>query len=43
MGKHYPPFYGKSKEFYLNKIEKNKAKIKKLTEEIEFCEQQIKE
>ena len=42
MGWEFPPFYGKSKEFYIKKIEKNKAKIKALQDEIAFCEEQIK-
>lgn len=43
MGWEYPPLYGKSKEFYTKKIEKNTAKIKELQEEIAFCEEQLKD
>lgn len=42
MGWEFPPMYGKSKEFYENKIAKNNAKIAKLQEENAYCEEQIK-
>lgn len=41
MGWECPPFYGKSKEFYVNKIAKNTSKIEKLQKEIDFCQQQL--
>lgn len=43
MGWQFPPVYGKSKEFYVDKIAKNTAKIEKLQQEIEFCQEQLKD
>ena len=43
MGWMAPPMYGKSKEFYQNKIDKNVEKMTKLQEEIDFCKEQLKD
>lgn len=41
FGQDFPPLYGKSKEFYENKIKKNEEKIKKLQEKIKICKEEI--
>ena len=43
MGWMAPPVYGKSKEFYEKKIDKNIAKIAELQSEIDFCKEQLKD
>ena len=41
MGWRYPPYYGKSKEFYENELKKCDKKIAQLEERKKICQEEL--